>query len=266
MIVDPDFCDHWKTRMLVGTLDGDECAPLYVLRLWAHCQNRRQSTFENISPEALKALCRFPGNANKLEASLVTSGFVRREGKVLIVVGWDEYNSSLIAAWNNGAKGGRPPKFKPESNPEKTQEKPTGKPLGRNPGVCDKIREDKSIEREREGEIGFKLDDYPGVTLLQSGQFQEAWGRWEAKHRHIRSRSMDFTQRAALLQKLQTNTTSVDDAISLIDHCLAHCDNLHFDGRHRDAVVGLGTVGAVVGGSRPARKTKGQLAMEAMGL
>ncbi|MDI7138743.1 hypothetical protein QMO42_30635, partial [Pseudomonas aeruginosa] len=80
--------------------------------------------FENISPEALKALCRFPGNDNKLEASLVTSGFVRREGKVLIVVGWDEYNSSLIAAWNNGAKGGRPPKFKPETNPEKTKEKP----------------------------------------------------------------------------------------------------------------------------------------------
>jgi hypothetical protein len=130
----------------------------------------------------------------------------------------------------------------------------------------EKRREEKSIEREREGETGFKLEDYPGVTLLQSGQFQEAWARWEAKHRHIRSRSMDFTQRAALLQKLQTNTTSVDDAISLIDHCLAHCDNLHFDGRHRDAVVGLGTVGAVVGGSRPARKTKGQLAMEAMGL
>jgi hypothetical protein len=155
VIVDPDFCDHWKTRLLVGMLEGDEAAPIYVLRLWAHCQNRRQSTFDNLSPEALKALCRFPGNANKLEASLVTSGFVRREGKCVEVVGWAEYNSSLIAAWNNGAKGGRPPRFKPESNPEETQEKPTGKPLGRNPGVCDKRRvdeigEEKNLEREKE--------------------------------------------------------------------------------------------------------------------
>ncbi len=173
MIVDPDFCDHWKTRMLVGALDGDECAPLYVLRLWAHCQNRRQSTFENISPEALKALCRFPGNANKLEASLATSGFVRREGKVLIVVGWDEYNSSLIAAWNNGTKGGRPPKFKPKGNPAETQDKPMGipmgEPLGRNPGVCDKIGVDEiGIQIEKE-ELGEKAN----CLFLQNPEFAE---------------------------------------------------------------------------------------------
>lgn len=173
MIVDPDFCDHWKTRMLVGTLDADECAPLYVLRLWAHCQNRRQSTFENISPEALKALCRFPGNANKLEASLATSGFVRRDGKVLVVVGWDEYNSSLIAAWNNGSKGGRPPKFKPKRDEEETQEKPTGiptgEPLGRNPGVCDKIRVDEiGIKKEKE-----ELGDKANCSFLQNPEFAE---------------------------------------------------------------------------------------------
>lgn len=173
MIVDPDFCDHWKTRMLVGTLDGDECAPLYVLRLWAHCQNRRQSTFENLSPEALKALCRFPGNANKLESSLVTSGFVRRDGSVLEVVGWDEYNSSLIAAWNNGTKGGRPAKFKRSDNPEETHGKPTGiptgKPLGRNPGVCDKMRLDEiGIKKEKE-ELGEKAN----CLFLQNPEFAE---------------------------------------------------------------------------------------------
>jgi hypothetical protein len=178
MIVDPDFCDHWKTRMLVGALDGDECAPLYVLRLWAHCQNRRQSTFENISQEALKALCRFPGNSNKLESSLVTSGFVRREGKVLIVVGWDEYNSSLIAAWNNGTKGGRPPKFKSQNNPAETQEKPTGiptgEPLSLNPGVCDKIRvdeigEDTNKNKQTKCESDKAISPFPG-----SVEFSEA--------------------------------------------------------------------------------------------
>ncbi len=113
MIVDPDFVDHWKTRLLVGSLDGDESAPMYVLRIWAHCQNRRQWQFDNLTHEALKALCRFPGHSNKLEASLVASGFIRRDGKMLIVCNWDEYNKSLIAAWNNGKKG-------KTSNPDKT--------------------------------------------------------------------------------------------------------------------------------------------------
>ena len=93
MIVDPDFPDHWKTRMLIDLLGGDEAAPVYLLRLWAHCQNRRKSTFENLPSAALKALCRYPGHPNKLEASLVASGFVRREQDgTLIMCGWGEYN------------------------------------------------------------------------------------------------------------------------------------------------------------------------------
>lgn len=124
MIVDPDFPDHWKTRMLVGLLDGDEASGMYVIRLWGHCQLRRQWRFANLSPEALKALCRFPGHANKLDASLVTSGFIRREADALTVCGWDDYNASLIAAWGNGSKGGRPPK--PVGLDVETHGKPTG--------------------------------------------------------------------------------------------------------------------------------------------
>ena len=67
MIVDPDFCDHWKVRMLVGLLDGDEVAPVYVLRLWAHCQNRRKASFENLPTEAIKALCRYNGDATRFD-------------------------------------------------------------------------------------------------------------------------------------------------------------------------------------------------------
>ncbi len=139
MIVDPDFLDHWKTRLLVGSLGGDESAPLYVLRLWAHCQNRRQSEFDNVSTEALKALCHFPGQANQLESSLVASGFVRRDGKTLIICGWSDYNSSLLAAWKNGQKGGRPPTH--------TQEKPTGLPTDNPGGIrVEKRREEKIQE------------------------------------------------------------------------------------------------------------------------
>lgn len=106
MIVDPDFCDHWKTRMLVGLLGGDESAPVLVLRLWAHCQNRRQSHFDNLSANALRALCRFSGDADELEAALAGAGFVVRDGSSLTVCNWDQYNASLIAAWKNGGRGG----------------------------------------------------------------------------------------------------------------------------------------------------------------
>lgn len=117
MIVEPDFFDHWKTRMLVDLLDGDEAAPVYVQRLWAHCQNRRQVSFENFPPAALKALCRYPGHPSKLESGLVSSGFVRRDGAgVFTVLNWEKYNAGLIANWTNGEKGGRPPKNPPETH------------------------------------------------------------------------------------------------------------------------------------------------------
>lgn len=124
MIVDPDFPDHWKTRMLVGMLAGDEVAPVYVIRLWAHCQNRRKSQFENLTAEALKALCRFPGLANDLDAAMIAAGFISRNGNTLEVLNWSEYNASLIAAWNNGNKGGRPKK--PDGFQRTTEVKPTG--------------------------------------------------------------------------------------------------------------------------------------------
>lgn len=126
MIVDPDFFDHWKTLLLVESL-GDKCAPLYVLRLWAHCQNRRRAEFDNLTDRALKAICRYDGHANKLLAALEDSGFVRRVGESsLEVCGWCEYNAKLIANWDNGAKGGRPKK--PAGNPRGTQQKPNENP------------------------------------------------------------------------------------------------------------------------------------------
>lgn len=129
MIVEPAFFDHWKTRMLIDAL-GDEAAPIYVMRLWAHCQNQRQDTFDSFPTEAIKAICRFPGQAGTLESSLVASGFIRRDGESLVVVNWSQYNSSLIAAWCNGKRGGRPPKNPavthglPSGNPEETHGKP----------------------------------------------------------------------------------------------------------------------------------------------
>jgi hypothetical protein len=127
MIVDPDFFDHWRTRMLVDALGGDQMAPLYVMRIWAHCQVRKSTSFGAMPSAGLKALCRFQGDADVLEVALIAAGFVHRNGDAVEAPKWAEHNAKLIANWKNGAGGGRP-KFddsEPNDNPNQTQHEPT---------------------------------------------------------------------------------------------------------------------------------------------
>jgi hypothetical protein len=148
MIVDPDFFDHWKTRMVVDALGGDELAPLYIMRLWSHCQTRKGEVFD-IPTSGIKAICKYAGEAKVLEDALVSADYLIREDKTVTIVGWLEKNASLVAAWSNGNLGGRPPKAKKEThgepmeNPRVTQGKPTDNPRQTH---GEPIREDKSRE------------------------------------------------------------------------------------------------------------------------
>jgi len=149
VIVDPDFLDHWRTRMVVDAL-SDEMAPLCIIRLWGHCQTRKSWRFE-MPVRGLKSQCRFTGDAEAFEAALIDAGFLKRDGEFVEVLGWEEKNKSLIAAWDNGSKGGRPPK-EPKQNPRVTETEPMGNPAvtqqepSANPRETDKRREDKSRE------------------------------------------------------------------------------------------------------------------------
>lgn len=125
MIVDPDFLDHWRTGMVADAL-ADPMAPLYILRLWSHCQERKSDSFV-MPPRGLKAQCKYAGDADAFEAALVEAGFIERQGDSIHVCGWAEKNASLLAAWENGSKGGRPPK-KPKANPAETHGLPRGNP------------------------------------------------------------------------------------------------------------------------------------------
>lgn len=164
MIIDPDFLDHWRTRMLVDALDGDEMAPLYLMRIWAHCQSRRATTF-NMPAFGLKALCRFPGDAAKLEQVLVEGEFIERDGESISVPKWAGHNAKLIANWDNGGKGGRPIKeptdnpeethAKPTSNPTVTESEPTGTQVEPTETQGKPIREDR-IREEKTGDEGKK--------------------------------------------------------------------------------------------------------------
>jgi hypothetical protein len=214
MIVEPDFPDHWKTRMLVDAL-GDEAAPVYLLRLWAHCQNRKTSTFESLPSAALKALCRFPGHANKLESSLAASGFVRRDDQALTVVGWDDYNASLIANWENGKRGGRPPgktaKPKKTKPPQQTEET-DGFPMD-NPSAThgEPIREEESRE-EKEPPNPQGGDGGEGPVL------PKGWKKLSASDKKATRvlRNTDLMKRLGRLYRRKPETLwTVDEAAAL---------------------------------------------------
>lgn len=107
MIVDRDFPDHWKTKLL-RRLVGDH-GPLGVIRLWGHCEARRTDTFL-ISPEALAAITDIPAEPELIERALVECRWICREGDSVRVLGWSERNCNLLARIENGKKGGRPRK------------------------------------------------------------------------------------------------------------------------------------------------------------
>jgi hypothetical protein len=148
VIVDPDFMDHWRTGMVADAI-GDPMAPVYILRLWAHCQERKSDRFV-MPTRGLKAQCKAPVDAELFEAALIEAGFVERNGAELIVCGWAEKNASLIAAWSNGNKGGRPKK-EPKENPRETQEEPSENPSATQ---AKPIREEKRREEEIREETG----------------------------------------------------------------------------------------------------------------
>ena len=118
MIIETDFLDHWKTRLIVRLL-GTESAPLHIIRLWSHCQTRKTHRFPDWNPEILSAVCKWGGDANVFWSAILQT-FGRIEDGCFVAHQWDEVNSSLIASWSNGGKGGRPkkPRDNPRVNPD----------------------------------------------------------------------------------------------------------------------------------------------------
>ena len=182
MIVDPDFFDHWRTRMVADMLQ-DQLAPVYIMRLWAHCQNRKGDVFD-IPSAGLKALCQFPGAAQDLEDALIAAEYIARDGLTVTVTGWAEKNAALLAAWENGNKGGRPKKNpkqtdgKPTDNPPETHGLPMANPslTQTKPIRVDKRREEEKTETQAQAPSR-KRDPSPSPARPEDVEPQ-TWGDW----------------------------------------------------------------------------------------
>jgi hypothetical protein len=203
MIISPDFLDHWKTQLLVDKLDGDQSAPLRVIRLWSHCQNRRKNIFPAMTSATLKAVCHYHGDAEKLESAMLEAGFLRRDGDMLIVHEWDQYNASLFANWSNGKKGGRP---KNKENPRVSDGIPMDNPSGTHQ---EPIREDK--KREEEIEI---------PASLQTSRFRQAWSEYLDYRKASRLKPLQPASIKAQLLKL--SEIGHDTAIEAITNSIAN--------------------------------------------
>ena len=208
MIVDPDFFDHWRTRMVADMLK-DQLAPVYIMRLWAHCQNRKGDVFD-IPSAGLKALCQFSGAAHDLEDALIAAEYIARDGITVTVTGWAEKNAALLAAWENGHKGGRPKKNQnttdgqPTENPSETH----GLPMA-NPSLTQTkpIRVDKRREEEKK--------EIQAQAPLPDWLPMEAWSGYVEMRKRIRKQMTPRAQQLVLksLADMQAKGLSVAQSL-----------------------------------------------------
>jgi len=191
---------------MVADAIGDPMAPIYILRLWAHCQVRKSDRF--VMPTAgLKAQCKCPADAQVFEQALIDAGYLQREGEIVIVLGWAEANASLLAAWENGAKGGRPKK-----NRDKTHGKPTGNPAvahglpGANPDETDKSREEKNSSSLRSEEGAQRRRRDPAPTTPEDVDAQ-VWADWLALRKAKKAPVTDTVIKAARSEAVDAGIT-----------------------------------------------------------
>jgi len=115
----------------------------------------------------------------------------------LEVVNWSEYNASLVAAWVNGSKGGRPK----VSNPGVTNSKPRGS------------REEGSGEEKNK-----PPDPLSIPPPLDTPEFRNAWGLWIDHRREIKH-PLKPTQEAQQIKHLESLGSVA--AVELIEHTIA---------------------------------------------
>ena len=179
MIVDPDFLDHWKTAKLTETLN-DPLAPIYVIRLWGHCQQRKAWIFKGMTCHTLSSICRWKGDPEQFIEAMKACGFIICKRSTVTVHDWEIQNKSLVTAWENGRFGGLGGRAQ-KDNPKATRRLPAGNPIDQT--RLDQIEKKEQIEQtekkegmqgEGNGSIGegFSIS-HSGAVLVSGATFKD---------------------------------------------------------------------------------------------
>jgi hypothetical protein len=165
MIVQPDFPDHWKTRLLVRLCGPDSV--LCLLRFWSHCQNRRKWVFEGMTPAILASICAWTGD-EKVFCDAMTQTFLDVDGDTVTAHEWEEINHKLIHNWEVGKKGGRPKtnhnaKIDPPAEAHQQRKKTQGLSQGLTQGVTDRGEGGEGLDR-LDGGGNTPNFDFAGMT------------------------------------------------------------------------------------------------------
>jgi len=103
-----------------------------------------------MTPQILKAICRYDGDAQKLFDAITQPGvgFAERYPNGIRVPKWANLNTKLMANWDNGKTGGRPKIT--HKDPSETQQEPNDNPTSDwgNPQGTGKVRYGKVREEE----------------------------------------------------------------------------------------------------------------------
>lgn len=106
MILEPTFLNHYKIRQLIS-ITGRKDAPLAVISLWMHCQEKKAWAFKNMHPRKLAGVCSWDEDPEAWHSTLLDLEIIEIDDSGdLWVHDWAVVNRSLIQRWELGAKRG----------------------------------------------------------------------------------------------------------------------------------------------------------------
>lgn len=117
MKLDPGFVNHWKTERLVDQLGAE--GVVAVLRLWGNAQIRREFSGLQLNPKRLAMELKWRGDEERLFAVLTDPDAPWLDAEPdggFTIHGFAEHQHQVVKLWENGKKGGRPPKPKSSSS------------------------------------------------------------------------------------------------------------------------------------------------------
>lgn len=138
MIIETDFCDHWKIESIVNKCG--ESAVRCLLRLWSFCQLRKTDI---IAEDKLEAIAKWNGEKYMFihalrDVELIDDidddkddddeeDYDEDYHTYVRMHDFAKVNVKIFSNWKNGKTGGRPQK-QPNQNPTETQQETETKP------------------------------------------------------------------------------------------------------------------------------------------